>query len=264
MNYIKQIRFFWDKAKRHSLGAGEIAMYFYILECSNVHDWENPVLEPNATLQHATGVKSFNTLKEIRNKLQQAGLLKFKTKNGSGVVEYDLFNADKQTFSKNEKVVEEVTAKVSDEVAAKVPDKVGGKHLLDNKQKPKQKEISNHAHLSHADVVRETIDNEIFLEQSAMALNLDSAEPFKDFITEKMAVMAITGDSTKYPLGTVKRILIQDFKIYREKLKRDERKQQQQNTGRNGANTAAIVSAADSILQQYQHQNNSGGDTGTH
>lgn len=259
MNYIKQIRFFWDKAKRHSLGAGEIAMYFYILECSNVHDWENPVIEPNATLQHAIGVKSFNTLKEIRNRLQQAGLLKFKTKNGSGVVEYDLYNADKQTFSKNEKVAEEVTAKVAEEVTAKVPDKVGPKHLLYNKPKPKQKGISNHAHLLHADVVRETVENEIFIEQAAMALKLDSVQPFKDFVTEKMAEMAITGDSTKYPLGTIKRILMQDFKIYREKLKRDERKQQ--NTGRNGANTTAIVSAADSILQQYQSGQYTGGNT---
>jgi hypothetical protein len=140
LNYIKQIKFFWKQAKRHSLGDGEIAMYFYLLECSNVHDWENPVMEPNATLQSAIRVKSFNTLKEIRNRLQQAGLIKFKSKNGSATVEYDIFNAETLTFSKFDKVVDEVT----DEVAAKVPDKVVDevrqKHYVLLKPKPKPKD----------------------------------------------------------------------------------------------------------------------------
>lgn len=146
MNYIKQIRFLWAKAKRHSLGAGEIAMYFYLLETSNVHDWENPVMEPNTTLQHAIGVKSFNTLKEIRNKLQQHGLIRFRTRNGLSIVEYDLYDVDKKTFSKIDKVVDEVP----DEVAAKVPDKVVDevrqKHLLDNKQKPKPNDLVQAQH----------------------------------------------------------------------------------------------------------------------
>ena len=146
MNYIKQIRFLWTKAKRHSLGANEIAMYFYLLEISNSNQWENPVMEPNATLQHAIGVKSFNTLKEVRNRLQQFGLLRFKTKNGSSVVEYDFYDVELETFSK----IEEVTAKVVDEVVAKVtakvPDEVGEKHLLYNKPKLKQEESAQVQH----------------------------------------------------------------------------------------------------------------------
>lgn len=156
MNYIKQIKLLWDKSKRHSLGAGEIAMYFYLLEISNVHDWENPVMEPNATLQHAIGVKSFNTLKEIRNRLQQAGLIQFKSRNGSSTVEYCFYDVElrcfpqtssknekveHQTFSKFEKVAAKVTDEVVDEVAAKVVDEVGGKHLVYNKLKPKPKQL---------------------------------------------------------------------------------------------------------------------------
>ena len=143
MNYIKQIRFLWTKAKRHSLGAGEIAMYFYLLEISNVHDWENPVMEPNATLQHAIGVKSFNTLKEIRNKLQQFGLVRFKSRNGSNVVEYDLFDVERQTFSKFDEVGEKVTDEVTDEVGEKVTAEVIENTIVLYKHKPKPKHLNN-------------------------------------------------------------------------------------------------------------------------
>jgi len=137
LNYIKQLNFFWSKSKRHSLGANEIAMYMYLLHTSNVQDWENPVMEPNATLQHAIGVKSFNTLKEIRNKLQQFELIRFRSKNGSGVVEYDIYDVDRQTFSKFEQVAAKVTDEVVDEVAAKVGEKVRQEHYVVNKHKPK-------------------------------------------------------------------------------------------------------------------------------
>ena len=37
--------------------------------------------------------------------------------------------------------------------------------------------------------------------------------------------MKITGHSSKYPLGTIKNILIQDFKLNREKEKRSAKKE---------------------------------------
>ncbi len=143
MNYIKQINFFWEKSKRHSLGAGDIAMYMYLLHTSNGHGWENPVMEPNATLQYAIGVQSYNTIKEIRNRLQQHGLLRFKTKNGSAQVEYDLFDVEKQTFSNFEEVAAKVSEKVTEKVGAKVSEKVGKNTnvLYKHKPKPKQKEV---------------------------------------------------------------------------------------------------------------------------
>lgn len=99
-------------------------------------------MEPNTTLQHAIGVKSFNTLKEVRNKLQQAGLVRFKSRNGSATVEYDIYNVELQTFSKFEEVAAKVPDEVVDKVTAKVPDEVGGKHYVLHKPKPKPKEES--------------------------------------------------------------------------------------------------------------------------
>lgn len=78
---------------------------------------------------------------------------------------------------------------------------------------------------SHSEVVNQTLENEIFLEQSAMALSTD-IKTFKEFVKTKLAEMAITGQSSKYPLGTVKRIIIQDFKIDREAKKRFPQKEE--------------------------------------
>jgi hypothetical protein len=77
----------------------------------------------------------------------------------------------------------------------------------------------NNNTISHEQVVEQTLDNEIFCEQSAMALKCDY-NIFVSFISDRLAEMKITGHSTKYPLGTIKNILIQDFKLESEKEKR--------------------------------------------
>lgn len=151
MNYIKQIRFFWDKARRHSLNPSDIAMYFYLLEVSNTHDWENPVQEPNTTLQRAIGIKSFSTLIQVRNRLKQLGVIQFQTRNGDAVVEYSIYDVEQkkfpQTSPKNKEVAVEVpvegAVEVPAEVSAEVAAEVANSVLLYNKpkQKLKQKQI---------------------------------------------------------------------------------------------------------------------------
>lgn len=77
----------------------------------------------------------------------------------------------------------------------------------------------NNSHLAHEDVCKHTIENEAFIEQSAMILQTTLPE-FKKHLTTRLAEMKLTGQSSKYPLGTVKNILIQDFKLIRESEKR--------------------------------------------
>lgn len=127
--------------KRHSLSAGEIGMYFYLLEASNCDDWVNPVVEQNSVLQDAIGVKSFNTLCQIRNRLKQAGLIRFKTKNGVGKTEYDLFDADTLTFSTIEKVTDEVDDEVYEKGNRKVTAEVIENTIVLYKHKPKPKPL---------------------------------------------------------------------------------------------------------------------------
>lgn len=260
MNYIKQINFFWDKARRHSLGAGEIAMYMYLLHVSNAHDWENPVMEPNATLQHAIGVKSFNTLKEIRNRLQQTGLLRFKSRNGSSVVEYDLFDADTKTFSKNEKVTDEVGAKVTAKVVAEVGDKVGNSVLLDNKQKPKPKEEKR----AQVQILEpEEIKNRLIEQEYQVREFICRTYQFSDE-NYCAAVEVFVGEKTsgnnelEKDYAEVLSFFKSWVKAHSQKLKKlfENGKANTTGQGRNGHSIGNVVNAADRILAEASGQNN--------
>lgn len=115
MNYLDQIRGFWRSHEEHSFSSTEIALYFHLLEVCNICQWKNPFRRNNAKIRADLGI-SYNTLKNARNRLSQAGLISFKTLNGSPNVTY--------TLSKFDKVSIEVKVEVSNEVSNEVGDKV--------------------------------------------------------------------------------------------------------------------------------------------
>jgi predicted transcriptional regulator len=94
MNYIEQIRGFWRSHEEHSFTPTEVAVYFRLLEICNICQWKNPFKRNNSKIEADLGI-SFNTLKNARNKLRQAGLIDFETRNGSPNVSYTLLNFDK-------------------------------------------------------------------------------------------------------------------------------------------------------------------------
>lgn len=115
MNYLKLVRDFWRSHEEHSFTTTEIAVYLHLVEVCNICQWKNPFKRNNSKIAADLGI-SFNTLKNARNKLSQAGLLTFKTTNGSPNVLYTLSNFDKVT---NEVDVE-VGTKVTNEVDVEV------------------------------------------------------------------------------------------------------------------------------------------------
>lgn len=130
MNYLELIRGFWRSHEEHSFSTTEIAVYFYLLEVCNICRWKNPFKRNNAKIEADLCI-SYNTLKNARNKLNQCGLIAFKTKNGSPNVEYTLSNFDE--------VANEVSIKVSDEVTNEVANKVLPTKDKLNKNKTKNK-----------------------------------------------------------------------------------------------------------------------------
>lgn len=126
MNYIELIRNFWTSHNAHSFSTTEIALYFYLVEIFNICQWTNQIKRNNRRTEADLDI-SFNTLKSARNRLQQAGLIYFKSVNGNANVSYSLSNFDE--------VKGKVSAKVTNEVATRsVPTK-------DKLNKTKQKEI---------------------------------------------------------------------------------------------------------------------------
>lgn len=130
----------------YSLTGNECALYHYLLKRSNSSNWRNPIEVMNSVAIEYLNLKSFRDVQASRDKLAQAGLIQFKTTNGSKFVTYSLFDAETKTFAPIAKVTAKVLAKVSAEVLTEVPTQVGVSLLLDNKQKPKPKELEQLQH----------------------------------------------------------------------------------------------------------------------
>ena len=128
MNYIELINRFWLTNEAHLFRTTDIALFFYLLKINNACSWKEYFKRKNIQIQADLNI-SYNTLKEARNRLKQANLLDFKSKNGSGDVLYtlskfdevtDKVNSSDLTLSKNDEVTDEVTNEVGCEVTNEV------------------------------------------------------------------------------------------------------------------------------------------------
>lgn len=111
MNYVKQIKMFWRLHEENSFTPTDVTLYFYLLEVCNNCRWKNPFKRNNAKIGADLGM-SYNTVKAARNRLQQSGLLQFKSQNGSPNVVYTLSNFDEVTSEVSSEVGDEVTYEV--------------------------------------------------------------------------------------------------------------------------------------------------------
>jgi len=82
MNYIEQINWFWLLGGAHFSDGNETRLYFFLLKQSNSLYWKDTLANADGYIAAMVGI-SVNTLKTCRNRLQQAGLITFKT-GGSG------------------------------------------------------------------------------------------------------------------------------------------------------------------------------------
>ena len=115
MSYIKLINGFWVSHERNTFNCTEIALFFYLLKICNLCHWPDSIKRNNTKIQADLCI-SYPSLSKARNKLKQAGIIDFRTTNGSSNVSY--------TFKKFLKVCDEVTNEVGDEVTNEVGDEV--------------------------------------------------------------------------------------------------------------------------------------------
>ncbi len=128
MNYIQLINNFWTSNELNSFRTTEISLYFYLLDVCNRLSWKESFKRNNRKIQVDLSI-SFNTLKDARNRLKQAGLINFETRSGDGNTIYTLSNFDevadevsteKATSSNFDEVTDEVSTEVSTEVGIEV------------------------------------------------------------------------------------------------------------------------------------------------
>lgn len=104
MTYIDYINQFWKMNRSVEFSSNEVFLYFYLLNECNIRGWQNPFEHPNKTIVLATGITE-PTVIEVRNRLQQKGLLQFESgkKNAKSPVYYlnDLSKPLSKVFSKD-------------------------------------------------------------------------------------------------------------------------------------------------------------------
>ncbi len=110
MNYINLVNDFWKLNNTESFNTTEIALYFYLLHVNNSCYWKSTFNHNNKKIEASLDI-SYKTLRSARQRLANANLLEFETKNGIPNVTYRLDTSSK---------IPEVWDEVSPEVKAKV------------------------------------------------------------------------------------------------------------------------------------------------
>jgi len=81
MNYISEIKAFYDWLECNPLDATHISLWHGLMSIANKTGWREEFTVPMSTLELKTGIKRTNLYK-ARNKLQQAGLISFREREG--------------------------------------------------------------------------------------------------------------------------------------------------------------------------------------
>ena len=80
MNYLNLINRFWAMNRIESFSASEVYVYFFLLNEFNTRCWQNPIDIPNKLITASIGI-SEKALIDMRNRLQQKGLITFESGN---------------------------------------------------------------------------------------------------------------------------------------------------------------------------------------
>ena len=89
MNYITEVKVFYDLILSKRLSTGQIALWHALMHINNKCAWAEWFTVPNQTLELLTGL-SRRSISNARNVLKQVGLLDFKT-NGVKATSYTLY-----------------------------------------------------------------------------------------------------------------------------------------------------------------------------
>lgn len=111
MNYIELINQFWQARRRMRLTSSEADLYYFLMQESNIRNWENPFECSNGLITSSISI-SEKTLIDVRSKLQQKGLISFEAgqrKKKSPV--YKLLFCDKVSITESESKTKKASLK---------------------------------------------------------------------------------------------------------------------------------------------------------
>ena len=164
MNYLDLINRFWAMNRIESFSASEVYVYFFLLNEFNARSWQNPIDIPNKLITVSIGI-SEKALIEIRNRLQQKGLITFESGN-------------KKAKSPNY-YLPEVSKKVSNEVSKKVSKRVSKKVSNEvSKNSSRDNNVRGDSIIKTKTKTKETTSDEVVKKDAAIAATLSRKERF--------------------------------------------------------------------------------------
>ena len=164
MNYLDLINRFWAMNRIESFSASEVYVYFFLLNEFNARSWQNPIDIPNKLITVSIGI-SEKALIDIRNRLQQKGLITFESGNKKAKSpSYYLPEVSK-------KVSNEVSKKVSKRVSKKVSNEVSKNSSRDNN-------VRGDSIIKTKTKTKETTSDEVVKKDAAIAATFSRKERF--------------------------------------------------------------------------------------
>ena len=119
MNYITEIKAFYDLVQVKQLSQGQIALWHALMHINNKCSWIEWFSVPNIMLELHTGL-SRSGIAKARNVLKQYGLIDFKP-NGTKATNYKMM-----PMSKSEQASNQVSKQDGNQVSKQVSNQVGG------------------------------------------------------------------------------------------------------------------------------------------
>ena len=160
MNYLDLINRFWAMNRIESFSASEVYVYFFLLNEFNARSWQNPIDIPNKLITVSIGI-SEKALIEIRNRLQQKGLITFESGNKK---------AKSPSY-----YLPEVSKKVSNEVSKKVSKRVSNEV---SKNSSRDNNVRGDSIIKTKTKTKETTSDEVVKKDAAIAATLSRKERF--------------------------------------------------------------------------------------
>ncbi|KRK48171.1 DnaD domain protein [Secundilactobacillus kimchicus] len=92
MNYITQIKAFYDKLENDPLNSSAIALWHALMAQNNKTAWSATFTVASSVLKQKSGIKSDSNFFKVRNELAQAGYIKWSPRKGNQAAIYSILN----------------------------------------------------------------------------------------------------------------------------------------------------------------------------
>lgn len=134
MNYLAEIKAFYDFVQVKQLSTGQIALWNALMYVNNKCAWTEWFTVANLTLELNTGMSRSGVLK-ARNSLKQYGLIDFKT-NGTKATSYKMY-----TMLKSKQESTQDSKQIGKQVSTQDSEQIG--NTLNKQNETKQNETDN-------------------------------------------------------------------------------------------------------------------------